>query len=134
MRSSGVPSFPDPSAGGSFRLRAGTDPASPAFQAAQAKCQKLLPGGGFPAAGSSTHPSAQALAQMLKVAQCMRRHGIAFPDPTTTVPSKGFAGGGGGGVVSDRDGVILVLPATLDMQSPLFLHAAAACGFQLHNH
>ena len=69
---------------------------------------------------------------MLKVSQCMRRHGIAgFPDPTTSVPSKL---GGVGGVVSDRDGVILLFPATLDMQSPLFLHAAAACRFQLTNH
>ena len=132
MRSSGVPNFPDPSADGGFRLSAGTDPSSPAFQAAQAKCQKLLPGGGPPGPGSSTHPSAEAMAQMLKVSQCMRRHGIAgFPDPTTSVPSKL---GGVGGVVSDRDGVILLLPTTLDMQSPLFLHAAASCRFQLTNH
>jgi hypothetical protein len=36
--------------------------------------------------------------------------------------------------IADRDGVILLVPATLDMQSPLFLQAAAACGFQLTNH
>jgi hypothetical protein len=91
-----------------------------------------MPGGGFPGPGSTTHPSAQALAQMLKVAQCMRRHGISgFPDPTTSIPSNPPAGGG---VISDRDGVILVFPARLDMQSPLFVRAAAACGFQLTNH
>ena len=132
MRSSGVPNFPDPSANGGFQLSAGTDPSSPAFQTTRAKCQKLLPGGGPPAPGSSTHPSVQAMAQMLEVSRCMRRHGIAgFPDPTTSVPSKL---GGIGGVVSDRDGVIFLFPATLDMRSPLFLHAAAACGFRLTNH
>jgi hypothetical protein len=29
--------------------------------------------------------------------------------------------------------VILVLPASLDTESPLFTRAAAACGFQLTN-
>ncbi len=132
MRANGVPSFPDPSASGGFTLSGGKNPSSPAFKAAQAKCQRLIPGGGPPAFGSTTHPSAQALAQMVKVAQCMRRHGISgFPDPTTSIPSGPHAGGG---VIADRDGVILVLPSSLDMQSPLFLKAAAACGFQLTNH
>jgi hypothetical protein len=66
------------------------------------------------------------------VAQCMRRHGISnFPDPSATFPSHPPAGGG---VISDRDGVILVFPDTIDEQSPLFTRAAAACGFQLTNH
>jgi len=134
MRANDVPGFPDPSAAGGFEFQPGdgVDPSSPSFRAAQAKCQKLVLGGGLPSAGSTTHPSAQALAQMVRVAQCMRRHGISgFPDPTTSVPSGPPAGGG---VISDRDGVILVLPSSLDMQSPLFLRAAAACGFQLTNH
>jgi hypothetical protein len=132
MRANGVPNFPDPNAGGGFLFQVGTgvDPSSPAFQAARAKCQKLLPSGGI-AAGSTTHPSARWLAHMMKVAQCMRRHGISdFPDPTTTVPSlRGFVG-----VISDIEGAILVFPASLDTQSPLFKQAAAACGFPLHNH
>ncbi len=132
MRSNGVPNFPDPSPSGGFQLSAGIDPSSPLFTTAQAKCQKRTPGGGFPTPGSTTHPSAQALAQMVEVAQCMRRHGSSgFPDPTTSIPSKPPVGGG---VISDRDGVILVFPATLDMQSPRFVQAAAACGFQLTNH
>jgi hypothetical protein len=134
MRANGVPNFPDPSAGGGFVFQAGTgvDPSSPAFQAARAKCQKLLPGG--PAPGSTTHPSAQWLAHMVKVAQCMRRHGItAFPDPRTSVPSNPFPAGSTG-VISDIDGVIFVFPATLDTQSPMFTRAAAACRFPLHNH
>ncbi len=132
MRSHGVPNFPDPSAGGGFQFGAGANPSSPAFRAAQAKCEKLI-GGGPPGPGSTTHPSAEALAQMVAVAKCMRRHGVSgFPDPRTSVPSN-FAAAGGG-VIADRDGVILLFPATLDMQSPLFLRAAAACGFRLTNH
>ena len=129
MRSSGVPDFPDPSAGGGFQLPAGTDRSSPAFQAAQAKCQKFLP----PGPGSGPPPSPQALAQMLKVAQCMRRHGISdFPEPRTSLPPHALAGTGG--VISDIDGVILVFPSTIDEQSPAFVRAAAACKFPLHNH
>jgi len=137
MRANGVPSFPDPSAGGGFEFQSGggIDPSSPVFKAAQAKCRKLLPSGGPPGPGSATHPSAQALTQMVKVAQCMRRHGVPdFPDPRTSVPSNPFPAGSTGGVISDIDGVILVFPATLDEQSPLFTRAAAACQFPLHNH
>jgi hypothetical protein len=47
MRSHGVPKFPDPKAGGALALgtKAGVDPNTPAFQAAQKTCQKLAPGG-----------------------------------------------------------------------------------------
>jgi hypothetical protein len=47
MRSHGVPKFPDPKAGGQMTLgtKAGIDPNTPAFQAAQKTCQKLVPGG-----------------------------------------------------------------------------------------
>ncbi len=70
---------------------------------------------------------------MLKVSQCMRRHGISdFPDPLTSVPSDALAGTTG--VISDIDGVILVFPSTIDEQSPQFTQAAAACAFPLHNH
>jgi hypothetical protein len=136
MRANGVPNFPDPSAGGGFVFQAGSgvDPSSPAFTAARAKCQKLLPTIGL-APGSTTQPTAQWLAHMVKVAQCMRRRGIPdFPDPKTSVPSNPFPGGSPGGVISDIQGVILVFPSTIDMQSPLFTRAAAACGFPLHNH
>jgi hypothetical protein len=133
MRSHGVPEFPDPNANGTIQLGSGVDPSSPTFASAQAHCQKLLPGGGIP--GTSTSPTSAALAQMLKVAQCMRDHGISqFPDPTTKIPSKSPGVDSGGGVVSDRDGVILVFPGTLDTQSPQFIHAAAVCKFALKNH
>jgi hypothetical protein len=130
MRSDGVPSFPDPNAGGGFRIGPRTDPSSPSFKAAEAKCQKLMPGG-LLGPGSTTQPSALTMARMLKVAQCMREHSIsAFPDPTTSVPSIHP----GVGVVADREGAIFVLPSMLDMQSSQFMQAAAACGFALHNH
>jgi hypothetical protein len=132
MRADGVPNFPDPNAGGGFVFQAGAgvDPSSPAFKAARAKCQKFM-GGIGPTPGSTTHPSAQWLAKMVKAAQCMRRLGVPdFPDPTTTVPSlPGFVG-----VISDIEGAIFVFPATLDTQSPAFTRAAAACQFPLHNH
>jgi hypothetical protein len=136
MRSHGVPSFPDPDAGGGFlfHVGSGVDPSSPAFEAARAKCQKFMPLGGL-APGSTTHPSTQWLAQMVKAAQCMRGHGVPdFPDPRTSVPSNPFPAGGGGGVISNIDGVIFVFPNTLDMGSPAFVHAAAVCKFPLHNH
>jgi hypothetical protein len=133
MRANGVPNFPDPSAEGGFKFAVPVGgPSSPVFRAAQSKCNKLLPGGGLAGPGSGPAPSAQALAHWVRVAQCMRRHGVFnFPDPRTTVPSHPPSGGG---VISDRDGVILVFPHTIDEQSALFTRAAAACGFQLTNH
>ena len=130
MRTHGVPNFPDPSAGGGFEFGKGVNPSSSTFKAAVSECQHLL-GGGLPSPGSTTHPSAAALSKMLRVALCMRNHGITnFPEPSTTMPSTvGFAG-----VISDRDGVILVFPTSLDMQSPAFTQAAAACHFALTNH
>jgi hypothetical protein len=135
MRSSGVPNYPDPKASGGFVLQAGSgiDPSSPTFQAAEKKCSKLLPGGGPPAPGTETHPSAQALAQMVKAARCMRAHGVPdFPDPATKVTP--LPRGSGGGVISDIDGVILEFPDSIDMQSSAFVRAAAVCKFPLHNH
>jgi hypothetical protein len=131
MRSNGVPNFPDPSAGGGlFRFGGGIDPSSPAIHAARAKCQKLMPGGGI---GSGPPPSSQTLARFLRIARCMRQHGISqFPDPRTSVPSNPLHGGYG--VISDIEGVILVFPSTIDEQSPAFTRAAAACTFPLHNH
>ena len=87
----------------------------------------VLPVGGLPGPGETTHPSAQTMAQWRSIAQCMRQHGVSeFPNPTTSVPSNlGFIGG----EVSDRDGAILAIPATINMQAPAFTEAAAACGF-----
>jgi hypothetical protein len=129
MRSSGVPNFPDPQAGGGFDFHASAGViSSPAFKAAQAKCGRLLPrptglgGGSFP-----PQVKAQALVQLRGVAQCMRQHGISdFPDPRTTAPANLSLGGYS--EITDYEGVFLLFPATIDMQSPAWEHAAAACG------
>ena len=74
MRARGVPSFPDPgSAGGGVQLSgSGIDSQSPAFRSAQGACQKLLPGGlGGPAGRSAT-----SIAQGVRIAACMRAHGL----------------------------------------------------------
>jgi hypothetical protein len=131
MRANGVPNFPDPKPGGGFlfHARAGLIN-SPLFKAAQANCHKLLPEG----PGSGPPPSAQTLARFLKIAQCMRKHGIEdFPDPRTSL-SPNPLGSGGVGVISDIEGVILVFASTIDQQSPAFMRAAATCAFPLHNH
>ena len=132
MRASGVPNFPDPSAGGGFQFHAMRGLInSPLFKAAQAKCHKLLP----PGPGSGPPPSRQTLAKFLSIARCMRRHGVPdFPDPRTSVPPNPFGSDSGGGVISDVEGVILIFPSTIDQQSPAFTRAAAACAFPLHNH
>ena len=127
MRTHGVPNFPDPTSGGggiqlSIGVNSGINPRSPTFQSAQTACQHLQPGGG-PSFG---RPSAQAVAQALEMAQCMRAHGISgFPDPTTHAPSSpaGF------GLVMGRDGVFLTLPRSIDPRSPAFQRAAATCHF-----
>jgi hypothetical protein len=127
MRANGVPNFQDPKSGGgaSFPITTGTSPAAPAFKAAQAKCQKLLPGGLAVGPGSTTHASAETLAKLLKIARCMRQHDVPqFPDPTTSVPSTP----GGFREITDFDGAILAFPGTINLQSPAYKQALTACG------
>ena len=126
MRSNGVPSFPDPSPGPGLLFSAtGLNPSSPAFKVAQAKCKKLLPGGGPPGPGTTTHPSARTLAKLVRIARCMRQHGVPqFPDPRTSVPSN-LAGID---EITDFDGVILLFPATLNLRAPAYRQALTACG------
>lgn len=132
MRANGVPNFPDPKPGGGFDLSAaaGLDPATPAFRAAQSKCQKLMAGGavGGPLIpGATTHPTAQTLAKLVRIAQCMRRHGILnFPDPRTSIPPNPASLGIG--EVTDFDGVILLFPTTMNLQAPAYRQALTACG------
>jgi hypothetical protein len=127
MRAHGVAKFPDPSTNGrgiqlTIGPGSGVNPQDPGFRAAQKACGRLMPGGG----PSSGHPSAQDKAQMLKVSQCMRSHGITdFPDPTTSQPSPGK----GFGMAIGRNGVFLAIPNSIDVQSPAFKRAAAACNF-----
>ncbi len=123
MRSNGVPNFSDPSGGGGgIQIPNGVNPQTPAFQAAQKTCFKLLPGGG-PGRGQ---PSEARKQQLLKLAECMRSHGVsAFPDPTSGPPSTPPTGGG---IAFGSPGAFISVPQSL-IDSPAFKQAAAACGF-----
>jgi hypothetical protein len=125
MRANGVPKYPDPNPGhGAVFSTAGMDPSSPAFKAAQTKCQRLI-GPGLPTPGSKTHPTAQTLAKLLRIARCMRQHGVPqFPDPQTSVPSNPA----GITEITDFDGAILLFPTTINLQAPAYRQALAACG------
>jgi hypothetical protein len=122
MRSHGVPDFPDPSPGGGIQLSSGMNPFSPSFEAAQASCRRLLPGGGPGAA----HPTAQAKAQTLKISECMRQHGVSgFPDPTLT-PRPAQPATARSSIAA---GSPSRSPTPSDTASPGYQQAAAACGF-----
>jgi hypothetical protein len=79
MRAHGVADFPDPNAQGMIQISGGStsdlSPNNPTFQKAQNACQSKMP-------RPSPAQQAEALQNALKMAQCMRDHGIAdFPDP-----------------------------------------------------
>lgn len=74
MRQNGV-NVPDPDPGQPFAVPAGADPAK--VRAAQQKCQSILQAGGL--GTGSNDPTAQDA--MVKLAQCMRAHGVNVPDP-----------------------------------------------------
>ena len=77
---------------------------------------------GLPIPGAKTHPSAQTMAHWRVVALCMRQHGVpAFPDPTTSMPRAGS-------VISDHDGAIFAIPASINTQSAAYTRAAGRCG------
>ncbi|MBV9802331.1 MAG: hypothetical protein JO130_04050 [Solirubrobacterales bacterium] len=128
MRAHGVSNFPDPSSGGGIHFTPGSDinPFSPSFKAAHAQCKNLLPGGGPPQGVSERQKE-----QLVQTARCMRTHGVTgFPDPATTPPTNpqdystvvGFGGPNGG--------LFLLVPKTIDVNSPVFEQAAKTCGFQ----
>ena len=125
MRSHGVSNFPDPASGGGgvqIASGSGINPGSPAFAAARSECRKLLPYGGFGA--RSGHASAAVQKQMLRIAVCMRAHGVpGFPDPTTTRPA---SMAGLSGAMSDN-GVTYAFPDTLDLSAPAAEQAEKTC-------
>ena len=99
MRANGVPSFPDPSSnGGPVGFGGGSNGevtiggvsvAQSTLQAAFQKCRKDLPQG----PPLTTAQIARLRQGALKMAQCMRTHGVPnFPDPQIT------AGPGGRGI------------------------------------
>jgi hypothetical protein len=125
MRTHGVPNMPDPSThGGGIQFSAGSglNPGAPAFENAQKQCNHFLPG-----LKGSPQGDAQRHQMLVKLAECMRKHGIAsFPDPTNSPPSGGPPAGAG--VAFGGPGGFLAISQTT-MNSPGFQQAASACGF-----
>jgi len=128
MRSHGVTNFPDPDSSGNISFSgsgSGPDPQSPLFQAAEKTCAKLRPGGNPAATDSAT---AARLQQFLAAATCMRAHGIPdFPDPRTGVALGRDSSHPVPGTTVTQDGVSFVIPASINVQSPMFTHAASVC-------
>jgi hypothetical protein len=127
MRAHGVTNFPDPSGGGGIHITQGSNinPFSPSFKTAQAQCHKLLPGGGPPRGVSE-----QQKEQLVRTAECMRAHGVTgFPDPTTTPPTNPQDYSVVEGIGSPNGGLFLLVPKTVDVNSPVFKQAATVCSF-----
>lgn len=81
MRKNGVPNFPDPTSSGQLTLN-GVNSQSPAFQTAENDCKSLIGGEINPKPITQT-PQMQAAA--LKMAKCMRSHGVPnYPDGPIT--------------------------------------------------
>jgi hypothetical protein len=124
MRAHGVSNFPDPaSATGGVQLSGSAiNTQAPAFGSAQSARQKLLPGW-LPGPGGRL---ATRIKQGVKLAECMRAHGLrSFPDPTPLPPSmlpapNAVSLGGPDGSFSLTASVI---------RSPAFREAGATCGF-----
>jgi hypothetical protein len=112
MRSHGDPSFPDPELVNNAHERGiamdqGVDRNSPQYQAANKKCEHLLPNNGN---GPTQAQLQQMMARALKYTDCMRSHGVpSFPDPKES--SGGISIGGPG----------------LDPNSPQFQTAQTDC-------
>lgn len=120
MRANGVPDMPD---SGQIPNGSSINPSSPSFQGAMHVCKKQLPGGGPPA-----HASEQQKQQLVTLATCMRAHGVGeFPDPIASATPPGnprqysFAEG-----IGD---LWLLVPSTIDVNSPAFKQASKACNF-----
>jgi hypothetical protein len=85
MRRHGLPDFPDPSSSGQLSLPHGLTTSSPSYQAAAKRCGSLIGGKTAPKSIAQV-PQLQAAA--LKLARCMRAHGVSnFPDGPVTKTS-----------------------------------------------
>jgi signal transduction histidine kinase len=76
------------------------------------------------AALPTTQTSAATIAHWRQVAQCMRQHGVHdFPNPRTSLPpgTPRFS------QIDDREGVMFVIPVTIDQQSRVFTAASSRC-------
>ncbi|HTW12984.1 MAG TPA: hypothetical protein VME01_09585 [Solirubrobacteraceae bacterium] len=127
MRHNGVPNFPDPSGnGGGIQVNDnngqmtvnGVAVSAPAFQHAMQVCQNKLPHG--PPLSSAQIASIRK--QALKMAECMRSHGVPnFPDPQIVTGP----GGRGVGIKIGAAG------GGLNPQSPAFQKAQQVCSSKM---
>ena len=118
MRSHGVPNFPDPQSGHGLVIPNSINVQAPAFVSAQRDCNRAII-----VAGAGSVPSESRKLSELRLARCIRRHGLpSFPDPTSNPSPAGGENAIGGG------GAFLVVP---NPPTPAFKHAASACGFHL---
>jgi hypothetical protein len=111
MREHGI-DFPDPDPQGRILIQAGPgsnlNPDSPQFKSAAKACQKYQP----KPSGNFDRANAQKMqAAALKYAQCMRAHGVNFPDPKFEEGGAKMTFGGPG----------------LNPNDPNFKAAASAC-------
>ena len=125
MRAHGITNFPDPSGGGGLNIGGtGINTRSPAFQAAQGTCFKLMPGGG----PNSHKASAQEIQQATQTAQCMRAHGVSgYPDPIISTGLPSNLNQANYSSISAGDGIVIAIPKSINPQSPVFVKAAKAC-------
>jgi hypothetical protein len=131
LRTHGVPGFPDPSNGGGFGIDLGgggdvsvdghqLNVSAPAFQKAMQDCRKYQPQGP-PISGAQL---AKIKQNALKMAQCMREHGVPnFPDPQ-------ISSGPGGQGIAVRIGAQAAAggPGRFSPESPAFRNAQKVCG------
>jgi hypothetical protein len=114
MRTHGAPGFATPTSPRAFKQSlAPSTPGTtaPAFRAAEANCQHLLPGGG-PHDASQAPPSREQLAAMVAFASCLRGHGLTrFPDPAS------------GGQLTYQ----MIAAAGIEIHQPAVRQAADAC-------
>jgi hypothetical protein len=123
MRSHGVSHFPDDL---NFANVPGINQASPVFRAAWTACQHLLPVKRPPNAA----PNAHTFAQLLRLTNCLRRHGYpSIPDPRTNPPP------GPGSGAANRYGTLfgqgdywIGIPNAINAHGAAFIRTARACG------
>jgi len=116
MRSHGVTDYPDPSSGGGFGAISSQVQDNPDYGTADHDCRHLLPGGGQLPSGENKVE--QNLPQLLKLAQCMRSHGVPhYPDPD---PNRRP----GPGITNNRQELAL---EGVDPNSPQFQAASQTC-------
>jgi hypothetical protein len=125
MRANGVTDFPDPKSGEGFGFNVPNGvSSSPTFRSAMSECQKLLPTSG--PLGNGAPPSKRTMAKLLRIARCIRAHGVQFPDPLYSRPA--HISPGEYQEITDFDGAFLLFPTSMNLQAPAYRQALTACG------